>query len=315
MRYFDDEKKLQGVATEQPEQTVLPPEGGPVQTVLPETGTATTRQNPFADYQKQQEQQYANTLADIRKRRKELEEKYQPQIDRQKRVMKIMALGKLLGQLGQLAGGGAGTPVVDKDPYQINAWKNLDQMRQEQMYYNRQLDAEERAATQSMQTGLNRLADRRMQYDMQTERLQAQADLNREKQAHKEKMATLQHAMNMELQNAKTEDKKEEIRLKYSQMLAHENLKHQNRLEAYKAKGAVDMDVDDYRTHNKILVGDANADRKVGQQTVTVKDDGSVSTRTITAGGTPQAGNYQPRPKKYEYISNGSGKQPYNYKK
>ena len=184
--------------------------------VAPVAETAqTTQADPFAGYQEQARQQYATTLADIRQRRKELEEKYQPDIDRQKKVMKIIALGKLIGQLGQLGGaaavGAAGTPVVDKDPYQINAWKELNRLQTEQKYYGQQLAAEERAAQKNMQTGLDKLryenmrqkllSENRMKENEQRYKLMKDRDINQ--YALKTELETLKQGFRKELENAK----------------------------------------------------------------------------------------------------------------
>ena len=94
----------------QPQQTPPVQETQPIPAAAPQT-------DPYAGYQAQVEKDYATTLADIRKRRQELENRYQPDIDKQKRVMKIMALGKLIGAIGKFAGGGWGK--VAKDPASV----------------------------------------------------------------------------------------------------------------------------------------------------------------------------------------------------
>lgn len=199
-------RPVQKKISQPPTQTQPAPQTQPVQATPVQTAPQT---DPFADYQRQAQQQYATTLADIRKRRQELEAKYQPDIERQRKIMKIMALGKLIGQLGQLAGGGAGTPVVDKDPYQINAWNELNRMRNEQRYYSNQLDAEERAARQGMQQGLSRLniekakAGQRMaeitqKYDLEFKKMGINAQL-------KAAFEKLKYDYNVKLQEARTE--------------------------------------------------------------------------------------------------------------
>ena len=228
MRYFDDDDKKKPVVA-QGQQTGTEQEQAPaVQTQAEQTqqapGTGTTpvtrpvtasQTDPYADYQRQAEKRYATTLADIRQRRKELDAKYQPDIDRQKRVMKIIALGKLIGQLGQLGGaaigGAAGTPVVDKDPYQINAWKELNRLQAEQKYYGQQLDAEEKAARNNMQTGLDKLRYENMRQNLlsknrreeneQRYKLMRERDINQ--YALKTELETLKQGFRKELENAK----------------------------------------------------------------------------------------------------------------
>lgn len=189
-------------------QTAPPPAQTP--TAVPTQPVVQTPQtDPYADMSRQVRDDYATTLADIRRRRQELESRYQPNIERQRKIMKINALGKLLGQLGQLAGGGAGTPVVDKDPQQINAWNELNRMRNEQRYYSNQLDAEERAARQGMQQGLSRLniekakAGQRMaeitqKYDLEFKKMGINAQL-------KAAFEKLKYDYNVKLQEARTE--------------------------------------------------------------------------------------------------------------
>ena len=196
-------KKMENELSEAVEGTYVPKERPKAQTIQ-----ETPQADPYAGYQKQMEDNYATTLADIRKRRQEVEQKYQPSIERQQKVMKIMALGKLLGQLGQLAGGGRGPVIKDKDPYQVNAWRQLEQTKNEQKYYMGQLDAEERAARQGMQQGLSRLniekakASQRMaemsqKYDLELKKMGANAEL-------KAAFEQLKHTYAVELQNAKT---------------------------------------------------------------------------------------------------------------
>ncbi len=199
-----DDKKETVMIYRQPTPDVAAPQQKEEtqEAVAPPVQPAQPQPDPYAGYERQAQQQYATTLADIRRRRQELEQRYQPDIDRQKRVMKIIALGKLMGQLGQLAGGGAGTPVVDKDPYQINAWNELKRMQNEQRYYGQQLDAEEKAARNNMRTGLdrlryqdmlskNRMAENKQRYDLMKERDMNQymlkTDLEKLKQDFKEK--------------------------------------------------------------------------------------------------------------------------------
>ena len=177
----------------------------------------------YGDYQRQAEKRYATTLADIRQRRKELDAKYQPDIDRQKRVMKIIALGKLIGQLGQLGGaaigGAAGTPVVDKDPYQINAWKELNRLQEEQKYYGKQLDAEELAARKSMQAGLDKLAVEEIRAqrnaDAIVQRYNMQLKVKEYDANVKMKIAELNHDFKVAYKKAEREEQRETLKLKY----------------------------------------------------------------------------------------------------
>lgn len=175
------------------------------------TTPAAPQADPFADYMKESQRQYASTIADIRRRRQELSQRYQPSIERQKKIMKIMALGKLIGQLGQLAGGAGGVQVVDKDPYQINAWNELNRMRNEQRYYGQQLDAEERAAMNNMRTGLdklryenmrqNLLSKNRMAENEQRYKLMKERDMNQ--YALKGELETLKQNFRKEIEEAK----------------------------------------------------------------------------------------------------------------
>lgn len=116
-------------------------------------------QNPYstADYEKSVREDYATSLADIRRQRRAMQERYRPDIEKQQRMMKINALGKLLGAVGQLAGGGRGPVIKDPDPYQITAWNRLQQMKNEQKAYDRYFDTQEMAAAKGMRDSLSRL--------------------------------------------------------------------------------------------------------------------------------------------------------------
>lgn len=209
-------------------------------------------QDPYDMAGRQVGADYATTLADIRKRRKEVEQRYQPSIDRQQKVMKIMALGKLLGQIGQLAGGGRGPVIKDKDPQQINAWNELNRMRNEQRYYSNQLDAEERAARQGMQQGLSRLniekakAGQRMaeitqKYDLEFKKMGINAQL-------KAAFEKLKYDYNVKLQEARTEDQVAVIEANMQRDAAKlarqasndeekDKRRHQNKLDEIAAQG------------------------------------------------------------------------------
>lgn len=198
--------------------------------------------DPYADYQAQAQRQYANTLADIRRRRQELEAKYHPDIQRRQKIMKIMALGKLLGQIGQLAGGGRGPVIRDKDPYQINAWNQLQQLKNEQKYYGQQLDAEERAAHKSMQAGLDRLAVEELKAKRNAEsiaqRYQMQMNLKMYDRETKLKVLEATEQFKKDYLRAQGEEQRETA--KYNYELA---------LKKIAAQGAKEKDVASYKAN------------------------------------------------------------------
>ena len=142
------------------EKKVLPPISDVKTTIpqQPQTQPQQPQQDPYAAQEEQARRDYAASLAEIRQRRQAMEAKYQPSIDRQKKVMKYIALGKLLGAIGQLAGGGRGPYIKDPDPYQINAWNQLKQTEAEKRAYDNKFDAEEMALGKEYRQGLNRIA-------------------------------------------------------------------------------------------------------------------------------------------------------------
>lgn len=283
-------RPVQKIISQPPTQTQPAPQTQPVQATPVQTAPQT---DPFADYQRQAQQQYATTLADIRKRRQELEAKYQPDIERQRKIMKIMALGKLIGQLGQLAGGGAGTPVVDKDPYQINAWNELNRMRNEQRYYGQQLDAEERAAMRNMQTGLNRLALENAKQKATMAQIQERARLTQEtnakRQAAQAELEKIKIQARIDLKNLGYEQalKLMEQRFKNSAALKQMGFDNQENLAYLRASLDADKREDNMNTTTVVT---------------TTKDAAGNQQRTTTKSGSVT------RPKRQVWGNNSSGK-------
>lgn len=257
------------------------------------TTPAAPQADPFADYMKESQRQYASTIADIRRRRQELEAKYQPSIERQKKMMKIMALGKLIGQLGQLAGGGAGTPVVDKDPYQINAWNELNRMRNEQRLYGQQLDAEERAAMNNMRTGLNRLALENAKQKATMAQIQERARLTQETNAKRQ-------AAQMEIEKIKIQAREDLKKMGFEQALKLMEQRFKNSA-ALKQLGFDNQETLAYLRAD--LAADAREDNmNTTTVTTTQKDANGNTTRTTTKSGSVT------RPKKQVWTTNSSGK-------
>ena len=257
------------------------------------TAPAAPQADPFADYMKESQRQYASTIADIRRRRQELSQRYQPNIERQKKMMKIMALGKLIGQLGQLAGGGAGTPVVDKDPYQINAWNRLRQMENEQRLYGQQLDAEERAAMNNMRMGLNRLTLENAKQKAAMAQIQERARLTQETNAKRQ-------AAQMEIEKIKIQAREDLKKMGFDQALKLMEQRFKNSA-ALKQMGFDNQETLAYLRAD--LAADAREDNmNTTTVTTTQKDANGNTTRTTTKSGTVT------RPKKQVWTTNSSGK-------
>ena len=257
------------------------------------TTPAAPQADPFADYMKESQRQYASTIADIRRRRQELSQRYQPNIERQKKMMKIMALGKLIGQLGQLAGGGAGTPVVDKDPYQINAWNRLRQMENEQRLYGQQLDAEERAAMNNMRMGLNRLTLENAKQKAAMAQIQERARLTQETNAKRQ-------AAQMEIEKIKIQAREDLKKMGFDQALKLMEQRFKNSA-ALKQMGFDNQETLAYLRAD--LAADAREDNmNTTTVTTTQKDANGNTTRTTTKSGTVT------RPKKQVWTTNSSGK-------
>ena len=265
------------------------------------TTPAAPQADPFADYMKESQRQYASTIADIRKRRQELEAKYQPNIERQKKMMKIMALGKLIGQLGQLAGGGAGTPVVDKDPYQINAWNELNRMRNEQRYYGQQLDAEERAAMNNMRTGLNRLALENAKQKAAMAQIQERARLTQETNAKRQ-------AAQMEIEKIKIQAREDLKKMGFDQALKLMEQRFKNSA-ALKQMGFDNQETLAYLRAD--LAADAREDNmNTTTVTTTQKDANGNTTRTTTKSGTVTRPNQGGKVRSNSKASNKADKEP-----
>lgn len=222
--------------------------------------------DPYDTYGRQMREDYATTLADIRKRRQAMEERYQPDIDRQRKMMKIVALGKLLGALGQFAGGGRGKIVKDTDPYQINAWKRLEATKAEKRAYDRQFDAEELAARKGMQQGLSRLTT--------------------------EKAKSMQRIAELAM---KTELKLKEIGANAEIKAAFEKLKHDNAVAMQNAKTAgqvavveANMRRDAAKLAQQAANNKARDDRRHEQKTEQIKLQGEENrkTKSTPSGGT-----------------------------
>ena len=196
--------------------------------------------DPYEMAGRQMRADYATSIADIRKRRQAMSQRYQPDIARQQRIMKVMAIGKLLGALGQLAGGGRGPVIRDKDPYQINAWNRLQQLQNEQMVYGRQLDAEERQAIANMQSGLSRLryegARQKMQNQYRIAEMQEKSRLAQETEKQKQ-----QNKITLKQMDIEARKELEGIKNKYKLMSIAQT--HINRLDAYAAKYGYDADL------------------------------------------------------------------------
>lgn len=225
MIYGKKPEETQAPATAQATQETKPQ----VAVEMPEYPTASvSAKDPYEDYMKDLRSQHASSLEEIRRRRRELDEKYQPSIDRQRKVMKIMALGKLVGALaqfgGNLAGGGGGAVAKDPDPYMINAWKRLDADRAEYKAYGKQLDEQEKALNKSMQDALSKAQMKRAESvnkrTEQLERFQASLYLKAYDRQTKAQLQELKNWYDKQMFNAKTDWEREKLQKQYAYNLS-----------------------------------------------------------------------------------------------
>ena len=216
-----EQEQTQTQTTQAPQEQGKPT----VDTSMPDIPTASvSAKDPYEDYLNDLRKQHASSLAEIRRRRRELDEKYQSSEDRQKRVMKIMAIGKLVGALAQFAGGARAGVAKDDDPYQLHAWKQLNQTRAEHKEYGKALDSEEKALNKTMQDALNKAQMKRAESvnkrTEQLEKFQTSLYLKAYDRETKVRLQELKNWYDRQMFNAKTDWEREKLQKQYAYNLS-----------------------------------------------------------------------------------------------
>lgn len=191
------------------------------------------------------QQQSQVTLASLMNKRKELEQKYNSGMRDQRTMIKIMAIGKLIAALGQLAGGGRGQVFVDKDPYQVNAWKEMDRLRNELRYYSGKLDAQEQAQIKAMTDGLNKIA-------LEKTKLQGNIAIQKAKNAFAKEKLKIEQDYKLALQQAKTAAQKEIADYTFELKMKELKERQDNTMQAIYARGGVQQGLAETKHNHKI---------------------------------------------------------------
>lgn len=280
-------KKEQGEPQEQITQQATPPTT-PIRPQeqtpppLPQVNPRKVVAQPKIDEQTAQQDNLAPTLRSLRLQRQELEDKYNKGIDRHRTAIKINAVGKLITALAQLAGGGRGVVQKDSDPYQVNAWRQLDQLRAEKRQDMARYEAQENALIS---------AEQRRRSQLELERIRANV------QAEK---ARIDYIYKLNLNNAKSEA---------DRILAKE--KHDSKIAEIEAQGKKQEKVVGARISGQIKLEDAKQKNRETNQKNKVEGQKDVWTHKVNnpmpnRGGIVIGGNTSTAP---TVLSN-----PYNQK-